>query len=316
MPRRLIVWLLIGIGSAIAGLLPWIITGMRLPLQNLWGSDTLPAGMPVALLPFSQYYVGFLAGIMIVGSTIAGIVVRTRRGPLLPLIAGVLLVQVVALVQTVIVVSNGLSHRNASFIYLAVIVGGIVLAIVIGVIVLALVARAPRVGVLIGATLAAIVLPYWLRGLFHPVGTVSTYSLYSDMTNMAAQYLPAIALGVLIAWVGVGSVGRAVAGAGALLLLWIGSTIALVGTVVAGTRVMLGRPAEMLEYGGQVFQTAIVAEGGPLWAAWVAALAAFLGVIAWSVAQRRTATAAPAPAPTREPEPRPRFPSSPSSPHR
>ena len=34
--------LLIGVGAALVGLLPWIITGMRLPLQNLWASSTLP----------------------------------------------------------------------------------------------------------------------------------------------------------------------------------------------------------------------------------------------------------------------------------
>lgn len=285
MLRRSLVWLLIGIASALGGLLPWIITGMRLPLQNLWGSDTLPDGMPVALLPFSQYYVGFLAGIMILGATIAGVVARARRGLLPPLIAGLLFVQVIALVQTVLVVSNGLRSGTASFIYLAVITGGIVLAILLGVLVLALIARAPRPGLLIGATLAAIVAPYWLRAVFHPVGTIAVYGVYSDVTNVISQYFPAIGVGVLIAWVGL---RRWYVGVIALLLLWLGSTVALVGTVVAGTRVMLGRPAEMVEYAGQVWQTAVVSEGGPLWVGLVAALSAFVAVVANSTRRRHS----------------------------
>lgn len=28
-------WVLIGVGSAVLGLLPWLVTGARLPLQNL-----------------------------------------------------------------------------------------------------------------------------------------------------------------------------------------------------------------------------------------------------------------------------------------
>lgn len=55
--RRLNVWwrLAIGAVSAVLGLLPWLITGMRLPLQNLWAADTAPDAMPIVLLPFSQY---------------------------------------------------------------------------------------------------------------------------------------------------------------------------------------------------------------------------------------------------------------------
>lgn len=49
-------YLALGAAAAIVGLIPWIITGMRLPLQNLWATDTRPADMPLALLPFSQYY--------------------------------------------------------------------------------------------------------------------------------------------------------------------------------------------------------------------------------------------------------------------
>ncbi|MCU1438326.1 MAG: hypothetical protein JWP66_1413 [Naasia sp.] len=47
----------IGIGAALIGLPPWIVTGMRLPLQNLCAVEVRPEDMPVALLPFSNYVV-------------------------------------------------------------------------------------------------------------------------------------------------------------------------------------------------------------------------------------------------------------------
>jgi hypothetical protein len=61
-------WLGIGAASAVVGLLPWIITGMRLPLQNLWGTNTLPEAMPIGLLPFNQYAIPLIAGILVVGA--------------------------------------------------------------------------------------------------------------------------------------------------------------------------------------------------------------------------------------------------------
>lgn len=48
-----VAWLLVGALVAVVGLLPWIVTGMRLPLQNRWAAETLPGDMPVALLPFN-----------------------------------------------------------------------------------------------------------------------------------------------------------------------------------------------------------------------------------------------------------------------
>ena len=46
-------WTWSGIGAATAtpGLLPWLVTGARLPLQNLWGASTVPEEIPIGLLP-------------------------------------------------------------------------------------------------------------------------------------------------------------------------------------------------------------------------------------------------------------------------
>jgi len=75
---RAIYYLLFGIAAAALGLLPWLVTGLTLPLQNLWNVDTLPADMPRTLLPFSQYAVTLIVGLIVVGSAIAGGIARAR----------------------------------------------------------------------------------------------------------------------------------------------------------------------------------------------------------------------------------------------
>jgi hypothetical protein len=62
--------------AALVGLLPWLITGIRRPLQNLRATSTSPESMPVALLPFSQYALTLIVGLIVTGSAIAGVVAR------------------------------------------------------------------------------------------------------------------------------------------------------------------------------------------------------------------------------------------------
>lgn len=61
------------------GLLPWLVTGMRLPLQNLWASETPPQEMPLVLLPFNQYTIALLAAGLVTGEAVAGIAARALR---------------------------------------------------------------------------------------------------------------------------------------------------------------------------------------------------------------------------------------------
>src|SRR3982750_3856529 len=128
-PLRSSVFLAIGAGAAIIGLLPWLMTGARLPLQNLWAANTLPAQMPIGLLPFSQYAATELVAVLVVGAAIAGIAGRAvpARHPgwaWLALLGGVLVVQLIALVQTAVTVSRGLRPGSQSTWYLAAMVGG------------------------------------------------------------------------------------------------------------------------------------------------------------------------------------------------
>src|SRR6185312_2805072 len=47
--------LALGVAAGALGILPWLVGGGTLPLQNLWANNDMPNDMPFALLPVSQY---------------------------------------------------------------------------------------------------------------------------------------------------------------------------------------------------------------------------------------------------------------------
>lgn len=103
---------------------PWLVTGMRLPLQNLWAVETLPDDMPRVLLPFSQYAVAQVLSLLVVGYGLAGIVgralgTRLPRGAVFAVGAGTLAVHLVATLQAGRTVAAVLVDRTASSVYLA-----------------------------------------------------------------------------------------------------------------------------------------------------------------------------------------------------
>ena len=256
---------------------------MRLPLQNLWGTATLPADMPLTLLPFSQYFIFFIAALIVIGSTVAGIAGRwvAARHPgsaLVALLGGVLIVQAIATAQTAIVVGAGLSDRAASTFYLVALTYGTVAAILLGLGMLALIARAPRAGALIAFSIAAIAFSSWLSGLL----LLKAFAVTSPITSVlraVIEFAPAVIIGVAIAWCGVNSVGRVIAAIAVLATLWVGPTLVTAVSAAVGSRVLAPYPAEMLDYGVGVFRMAI---GMPeLWlnAVLVAVVVAVVGLL-------------------------------------
>jgi hypothetical protein len=250
-------WLppLLGVAAAIVGLLPWLVTGMRLPLQNLWATETLPDRMPIVLLPFSQYALTLIAALLVTGATAAAIVARaTRRrqprGGIVAIFVGLLAAQVVAAAQTATVVRGGLDDRGASDLYFAAVLAVIVLAILVGVAVYWLVAVAPRAGALVGLTIAAILFGPWVNGLLVPFSTQPAEAVAAIIG--LTRWVPAILVGVAIAWCGLGTVGRVIAAVSSLLLLWTGPALITGVTSAAGSRVLAGAPAEMLDQAARV----------------------------------------------------------------
>ena len=287
-PLGSLVFLPIGAASAIVGLLPWLITGARLPLQNLWASATLPAGMPIVLLPFSQYAASLIVALLLIGATIAGLIGRAvpARHPgsaLVALTGGVVVVQVIAIVQTALTVSKGLSRGTASTLYLTALLGGSVGAILLGVALLALIARAPKAGAVIGLSVAAVAFSSWLSGLVFPITGIVTASPLTAVLGEVVRYVPAVIIGVAIAWCGVNTVGRVIAAIASLGLLWAGPALVTAVSAALGSRVLGHYPSEMLDYGAGVFRMAL---GLP--ELWLSTLALAIAIAVVGLVGRRT----------------------------
>ncbi len=251
----------IGVAAAVLSLLPWLVTGMRLPLQNLWAVQTMPEDMPIVLLPFSQYAITLLLGLVVIAYGAAGIVVRALRTRLphragLAIGAGVLAVHLVATVQTATTVASGLVERAASTVYLAALAVLFVVAVLTGLLVLRLITAPPRAGAVIGLSLVALLFGPWVAALVSPMGTVPDEVAYWALTTVV-RWLPAVLVGAAIAWGGLETRGRVVAAVGSLLLLWVGPASITAVTSAAGSRVLLRYPAEVLDYGLQVLRAAM-----------------------------------------------------------
>ena len=181
-PLRSPIFLLLGAGAALFALLPWAITGMRLPLQQLWSQQTLPEDMPIALLPFHMYFALTVAALIVIGSTIAGLIgrnvaARHPRSALGALVGGVVGVQVIATAQTSIVLLSGLQDSRTSMLYLTLLVGGTIAAILLGLGMLLLIARGPKAGALLALSIAAIAFTTWMNALFFPIGGYREWGL-------------------------------------------------------------------------------------------------------------------------------------------
>lgn len=297
--RPVPIWaaLLIGIGAGVLGLLPWIITGMRLPLQNLWAASTLPGDMPIVLLPFSQYAITLIIGLLVVGAAIAGLAARLLRDRMpRPRVAmvliGVVAVQFTAVVQTASVVAGGLQRRSESGFYLAALTAVAVLAAGVGIVTLLLIAKAPRGGVVAGFAIAALALGPWLSGLLVPFGTVGSNEMYAVLGWL--RWAPPILVGLAIAWGGVDTAGRVVAALFGVLLVWVVPAIQTGIGNAAGSRVLANDLDEMREFGVSVFVAALTLPEVALPPIVVTILVAAAGLVVRALLKRRS----PAPAVT------------------
>ena len=249
----------VGAGGAIVGLLPWLVTGMRLPLQNLWGTSTMPDAMPLALLPFSQYAIVLIIGLVVTGAAVTGVVARALRsrlpkGGLLGMFVGMLMVQLTALVQTVVVVESGLLQGSQATLYLVALVGVTVVSVAVGIGAFFLIGVAPRAGAVLGLSIGAMAVSPWLSGFLNPMGAFPSDGMLVVLSGV--RWVPPVLVGAAIAWGGIGSVGRVFAALGGLGLVWIVPALTTAISSAAGTRVLADHPDQMLAYGLQVFAMA------------------------------------------------------------
>ncbi|WP_317232635.1 hypothetical protein [Clavibacter capsici] len=308
--RGALLALAVGVAAAVLGLLPWILAGLRLPLQNLWREQITDAGdMPIALLPFNQYTAGLLAAVIVVGGGIAGVAARALRARLPRhgswlVVAGLLLVQVVALVQTSAVTADGLGVDDVSGagdrtgasiseaqVYLVAFVGGTAATVLLAGLVAALVARAPAGLAVVATAFPVVLLGEWLGGLVSP-GPTGALSETAYASLPVISWVPPVVLGVAIALTGLRTVGRVIGSVVAVLLLWIGTAIVVGVTYALGNRSMLRYPLELLDASGMVGGAVLRGQGGVLGQLAVAVVVGILGALVLRVVRRRRAVGA------------------------
>ncbi|KQR66418.1 hypothetical protein [Frigoribacterium sp. Leaf172] len=266
--RAILLFVGLGVVAVIVGLAPWLLTGARLPLQNLWaapvveadGVTAAPESMPVSLLPFSQYALTLQASLLITGSAVAGLVARAAgarrsRGAVIAVLAGTVGAQSVALVQSSVTVTGGLADRVESVVYLGAVVGAAVAGIAFGVVVLLLIARARRGAAVVGLAVGAIALAQWGYALVYPPFSLVTENV--PVADSVLRWLPAVLVAAAIVWAGVSTIGRAVGAAVALIALSVGPAAITAVSNVAGSRVYASYPFEMVEIAGGIFTSAL-----------------------------------------------------------
>lgn len=254
------IWLAIGAGGALVGLLPWLVTGARLPLQNL-AADQSTTDTPFALLPFSQYFLTTIVALLVVGGAAAGIAGRAWAGRrprfgTLALVGGVLAVQLIAGVQSTVVTVGSLERSSRTTIYAAAVVAVIVVSLVMSTLVLLLIARAPVPGAAIALSLAALVSANWVGAALRDTFLLGPNELV-QVASSVLRWMPAVLVGCASAWCGFRTAGRIAAVVVSVAALWIGPAFFTAVSAAAGTRVLAAYPAEMVEYGVQVFVMAL-----------------------------------------------------------
>lgn len=251
--------LLIGVGAGIAGLLPWLISGGALPLQNLWEGG-VPEPAPFVLLPFSQYYVQSVFALLVMGAVFGGIVARVlrRRGSgtatVWLIAAGVTVVGVVAVAQTSITVAGGLQDRPESPLYLAGMTVGSAVSVLVGLGVLWLIGSAPRAGALVGLAVGALISGLWLSA-----GTIAWghSATIPELLTYVWRFAPAACVGVAIAWAGANTAGRIVASVAAIGMLMLSIPTQIAVGQALGTRAIFGDVREMVDAGIQTFASVL-----------------------------------------------------------
>lgn len=290
MRSKAILWLPLGLAAAVFGLLPWLVHGGGLPLQNLAaGSD--PSYRPFVLLPFSQYAISTLAALLVVGGAVGGFAGRllpggtTWRSRAL-LLLGVLVVQIVAIVQTTSVVGAELQLRPESTVYLALLVAGSIVSALLGAVVLMLVSASSRAAVVVGVALTAALAASWVDTVISSPGSLVEGPRWPFAV---AEWIAPIAIGVAVGWSGIGTIARVAAAVFGAVVVWVGPALVTGITSATGTRVYARYPAEMLRYGVGVFTMALGSLEIVLPALLVAAAIATVGIVVRRQTARRGA---------------------------
>lgn len=287
----------LGVVAAAIGIAPWWVTGARLPLQNLWQREVLPDAMPVALLPASQYFSTRILVLLLVGGAIAGIAARLLRRTLpttdWATAAGVLLVHVVAILQTYVTLADGLgiaTHGadSRARLYFAGMLGGTIVSAALAQGAFWLISRRAAAPAALGVSLAAVPFASWLVGA---IGLLSGPAGPPWEVSMVYRWLPALIVGAALGWCGVLPLRRAGVWVAGLLALLITPALFTAVSNALGMRVLDGDLREMADVAARIFPAALGSGIAPTILALM--IAAAVVAVRWAVSARRASSAAP-----------------------
>ncbi|UFU03061.1 hypothetical protein LQF12_00160 [Ruania suaedae] len=228
-----------GLVTVVIGLLPWLRSGPRLPLQNLWAARTAPEQMPLALLPLNQYYLVPLLGMLVTAGLLSGLLARLeprqrrRRSTLLTAVgmfAGFLAVGV----PSGLVLAGGLEESARATVYLAGVLTWTILSAFAAVLVLGLVGRGRRGAVAIAMSLAAAPVGAWAQYLFAADPSTAAPGLVETVGSL--RWLPAVLVGLALAWCGIRLSAKIAAWVLSLVVLWVMPAVLTAISYVAGYR--------------------------------------------------------------------------------
>lgn len=272
-----------GVLAGLLGLAPWLVTGARLPLQNLWAGDVAPGDMPRVMLPFSQYRISEILGLMVLGGCLGGLLARAsepagRLRAALWTVLGVALTYLVATIQTGVVVRTGLADDARASLYFAVMLLVIVIAALAALGLVVVLGSAGPPGAAVALTIAALALTIWLTAWVSLIDGAAGPA--SSSFASVARWLPALLVGWTLAWCGLGGGRHIAAWVAALILLWVIPAGLTAVSYAAGSRVLLVDPAEALRAGMDVFVLAL-GPGGSSLVTLPVALAVALAGLGW-----------------------------------
>ena len=258
LPVTAVILLAAGLGvlAGAVGLAPWLVAGMRLPVQNLWASETLPDDMPLSLLPLSQYLVFRLVALLTVGGLVAGLGLRwwdpvRRRPAVVAVMAGLLLVQVWAAVQSFSVLNEGLAPATLSRWYADGLLAGTLATIVAAVLVACGLASRRKGPAALGIGVASLPAGDWLAAWAEAAWP--PFAL-PGFVPVLAQWFPVLLVGLALAWCTPDRLGRVAVWIADLALLWTVPVLVSAVSGALGTRLFRGDVTQMQPYAAAIIR--------------------------------------------------------------
>ncbi|UXM91092.1 hypothetical protein [Paenarthrobacter sp. JL.01a] len=256
--------LLIGAFAGALGLLPWWVTGAKLPLQNLWADPVMPEQMPLALLPLSQYEVLTLIALLTTGGALAGLASRLwnpdhRTIAMWCAVGGVLMVQVVATAQSFTVLNDGLAGGKLAGLYYFGLLACVILSILASVVAQLLIGAKSRAATALGAGFVAVPVTSW--AVQWVIGFAGRSNMPLEVPTIA-HWVPAVLVGCALAWCGLKPAARITVWVLDLAFLWAVPAVFTAVQSVLATRAIAGDIPEMLSMGLQILIAALGPDGG------------------------------------------------------